>query len=69
MCRRCIRMLLLVIGCVLLFFAVFPVLAFVHVGEPWQTGLIASKLVMLPVGAICLMVAARIEMARLPRRH
>ena len=69
MCRRCIRMLLLIIGCVLLFFAVFPVLAFIQVGEPWQTALVASKLIMLPVGAICLMLAARIDIARLPHRH
>ena len=67
MCRRCIRVLLLVTGCALLIFAVFPVLAFVHVGEPWQTALVASKLVMLPVGAICLLGAARLQPARLPR--
>jgi hypothetical protein len=67
MCRRCIRVLLLVTGCGLLFFAVFPVLAFVQVGEPWQTALVASKLVMLPVGAICLLGAAKIQTAQLPR--
>jgi hypothetical protein len=67
MCRRCIRVLLLVTGCALLFFAVFPVLAFVSLGEPWQTALIASKLVMLPVGAICLLGAAKIQTAHSPR--
>jgi hypothetical protein len=67
MCRRCIRMLLLVMGCALLFFAVFPVLAFVQVGEPLQTALVASKLVMLPVGAICLLGAANLRTAEIPR--
>jgi hypothetical protein len=61
MCRRCIRMLLLVMGCALLFFAVFPILAFVHVEEPWATAFMASKLLMLPIGAICLLGAAKIE--------
>jgi hypothetical protein len=69
MCRRCIRMLLLVTGCVLLFFAVFPVLAFVQVGEPWGTAFMASKLLMLPIGAICLLGAAKIDTSRLPHRH
>jgi hypothetical protein len=69
MCRRCIRMLLLVMGCVLLFFAVFPILAFVHVGEPWATAFMASKLLMLPVGAICLVGATKIETSRLPHRR
>jgi hypothetical protein len=60
-------MLLVVMGCVLLFLAVFPVLAFVQLGELWQTAFMASKLLMLPVGAICLIGAARIETAHLPR--
>jgi hypothetical protein len=58
MCRRCISGLLLGIGSVLVFFAVFPVLVFVHFGEPLQTGLMASKLLLLPVGALCLAGAA-----------
>jgi hypothetical protein len=60
-------MLLLVTGCLLLFSAVFPVLAFVQFGEPWQTAFMASTLLMLPVGAICLVGAAKIETPRL--RH
>jgi len=67
MCRRCIRVLLLVTGCALLFVAVFPVLALVQVGEPWQTALVALKLVMLPVGAICLLGAAKLHPAQSPR--
>jgi hypothetical protein len=67
MCRRCIRMLLLVMGCVLLFSAVFPVLAFFQLGELWQTALMASKLLMLPVGAICLLAAASIKTPHVPR--
>ena len=69
MCRRCIRMLLLVMGCVLLFLAVFPVLAFVHLEDVWQTAFVASKLLMLPVGAICLIGAAKIEKPHMPHHH
>jgi hypothetical protein len=61
MCRSCFRVLLLVMGCVLLFASVFPVLAFLHFGEPLQTAFMASKLVMLPVGAICLIVAEKLH--------
>jgi hypothetical protein len=61
MCRRCVRMMLLWVGGGLLFFAVFPVMAFVEVAEPWQTGLMASKLLMLPVGAACLLGAAGLK--------
>ncbi len=59
--------MLLVTGCAMLFFAVFPVLAFVELSEPWQTALVASKLLMLPVGAICLLGAAKIQAAHVPR--
>jgi hypothetical protein len=58
MCRRCIRGLLLAIGSVFVFFGAFPVLAFFHFEDSLQTELIASKLLLLPVGAICLAVAA-----------
>jgi hypothetical protein len=63
MCRKCFRMTLLVLGSVLLFVAVFPVMAFVNVGEPWQTGLMAAKLLLLPVGACLLLGAAAMEAA------
>jgi predicted permease len=58
MCRRYIRGLLLVIGSALVLFATLPILAFVHFEESLQTELMASKLVLLPVGAICLAGAA-----------
>jgi TRAP-type C4-dicarboxylate transport system permease small subunit len=61
-------MLLLVTGCLLLFLAVFPVLGFVQVGDAWETAFMASKLLMLPVGAICLLGAAMIETSHLPHR-
>ncbi len=64
MCRRWIRVLLLVMGCVLVFVAGFPVFAIFPVGEPWQTALVASKLVMLPVGAICLLGAAGLQVSQ-----
>jgi len=67
MCRRCIRMLLLVMGCALPFSAVVPVLGLVQLGEPWQTAFMASTLLILPVGAICLVGAAKIERPHL--RH
>ena len=58
MCRRCLRSFLLIVGCVLLFFAAFPVLAFVHFDGMLETELMASKLLMLPVGALCLLAGA-----------
>ena len=61
MFRQFIWALLVVIGCVLLFASVFPVFAFTHFGEPWQTTLVASKLIMLPAGAICLFLAAALK--------
>jgi hypothetical protein len=54
-------------GCVLLFSAVVPVLGLVQLGEPWQTAFMASTLLILPVGAICLVGAAKIETPHL--RH
>jgi len=67
MCRRCIRMLLLVIGCVLVFFAAFPVMAFIHFEDSLQTALIASKLLLMPIGALCLAGAAMLSKDRV--RH
>jgi hypothetical protein len=61
MCRRYLRVLLLITGCLLLFIGVFPVLAFLHLGELMQTALMASKLLMLPTGAICLVAAERLH--------
>jgi hypothetical protein len=49
--------LLLVVGCVLVVAAVFPVFEMVRVPAQWEIGLVASKMVMLPVGAICLACA------------
>ncbi len=58
MCRRCFRVVLVVLGTAMLFFAVFPIMAFVQFDGLWQMGLMAAKLVLLPVGAICLLGAA-----------
>lgn len=66
MCRRCIRMSLLVIGCALLLLAVSPLLAFLDLGDLWQTAIMASKLIMLPLGALCLIGAAALDTARMP---
>jgi hypothetical protein len=67
MCRRCIRMMLLVMGYVLLFSALVPVLGLIQLGEPWQTAFMVATLLILPVGAICLVGAAKIETPHL--RH
>jgi hypothetical protein len=58
MCRRIIRALLVVMGAAMVLFAALPILAFVHFAEPLQTELMASKLLLLPVGALCFVVAA-----------
>ena len=50
MCYRCFRGLLLIVGIVLLVVGFLPVFAVVSVPEGWSTLLIASKLIMLPVG-------------------
>jgi hypothetical protein len=60
-------MMLLVMGYVLLFSALVPVLGLVQLGEPWQTAFMVSTLLILPVGAICLVGAAKIEAPHL--RH
>jgi hypothetical protein len=55
-------MLLVIVGWMMISFAVFPVLALVHFAGGWQTALMALKLVMLPLGATCLLGATTIEM-------
>lgn len=58
---RYLRVVLLVAGSLFIFAAVFPVLAFVNFGEPLQTALMASKLIMAPIGAICFLFAAQLH--------
>jgi len=64
---RCVWGLLLAVGIVLLAVGFLPVFAVVPVPEGWSTLLIASKLIMLPVGALCLMGAVGLR-ARHGRR-
>ncbi len=59
--RRVIRRLLLVVGDGLLIAAVLPVLALVLFPESWRTGLMASTLLSLPAGAMCLLAAAGLK--------
>ena len=59
--RRVIRRLLLVVGDGLLLAAVLPVLTLVLFPEPWRTGLMASTLLSLPAGAMCLLAAAGLK--------
>jgi len=67
MLNRCVRGLLLVVGIALLVVGFLPVFAVVPVPEGWSTLLIASKLIMLPIGALCLMGAVGLR-ARYGRR-
>ena len=41
----------------MMFIAAFPVLAFVNIEEPLRTAIMASKLLLLPLGAVCLLGA------------
>ncbi len=61
MARCVIRRLLLVVGDGLLLAAVLPVLALVLFPESWRTGLMASTLLSLPAGAMCLLAAAGLK--------
>jgi hypothetical protein len=61
MCRRCIWALLVAMGCVLVFVSLFPVFGIWSIPEPWQTGLVASKIIMLPMGLACLFGAVAIK--------
>jgi hypothetical protein len=45
----------------MVFFAAFPVMAFLHFEDSLQTTLIASKLALLPMGAFCLAGAAMLS--------
>jgi hypothetical protein len=60
--RRCFRMLLIVVGCVLLFVAAFPFGYLVSLGT-WETAFMGAKLLMLPVGALCVLWAAGLSVA------
>lgn len=65
--RRCVWMLLLMVGCGLLLVSVFPIFAYIRFDEPWQTALVASKVIMLPLGVICLFGAVALSPGKLKR--
>jgi len=67
MCRRCLKGFLLIVGAAMMFFAAFPVLAFFHFEGMLETELMALKLLMLPVGALCLLAAALLSRGKI--RH
>ena len=52
----------------MMFFAVFPVMAFVHFEDSLEITLIASKLLLLPLGAMCLAGAAMLGKKAVYRR-
>jgi hypothetical protein len=55
---RCMECLLIVVGVACVVAAIFPVFAILPLSEGLQTGLVAAKFLMLPVGAFCLAGAA-----------
>lgn len=64
---RCLEFALIVIGFALVAAAIFPVFSMLPISEGLQTGLVAAKFLMLPLGAFCLAGAAVLA-ARLNRR-
>lgn len=50
MAYRCLGALLLVLGGALVCASIFPVFQMMRLPAQWEMGLIASKLVMLPLG-------------------
>jgi hypothetical protein len=67
MCRKCFRISLIVLGSVLLFVAAFPVGYVVSLGS-WETAFMGAKLLMLPVGALCVLWAAGLSVAESRRK-
>ena len=59
--RRVVRRLLLVVGDGLLLAVVVPVVGVVLFPESWRTALMASTLLTLPAGAMCLLAAAGLK--------
>ena len=68
MCRRCFRMFLGVMGGLMLFLAAFPLGYVVSLGS-WETAFMGAKLLMLPVGALCVLWAAGLSVAASRRQH
>ena len=62
--RRCVWLLLVSLGSALLIVAVFPIFEYLRLEEPWQTALVASKLIMLPAGVICFVGATALKLRK-----
>lgn len=58
MVTRCVRGVLVLLGVSLLVVAVLPLAAVLPIPEQYQTAFVSSKLLMLPVGALCPAAAA-----------
>jgi hypothetical protein len=58
MVGRCCEWMLWVMGGLLLVAAIFPFAVMLGIPEPYATEWVTAKLVMLPVGAMCLCGAA-----------
>ncbi len=68
MMTQCARGVLVVLGVVLLAMAILPLTAFLPIPEQYETAFVSSKLLMLPVGALCLAGAAGLS-AKLERHR
>ena len=58
MLTRCARGVLVLVGVVLLLLALVPIAGLLPIPEQYETAFVSSKLLMLPVGALCLAAAA-----------
>ena len=68
MLTRCARGLLVLLGVVLLVVAILPLASILPIPEQYETAFVSSKLLMLPVGALCLAAAAGLS-AKLKRHE
>lgn len=58
MVRESLRWILILLGAVLILAVAVPWVPLFHVPEPYATEWVSAKLLMLPVGALCLGAAA-----------
>jgi hypothetical protein len=57
----CFRWMLTIVGAALLLMAALPWVTMFRLSEPYATEWISAKLLMLPVGAICLLGATALS--------
>ena len=71
MLTRCARGVLVLLGVGLLIVSILPVAALLPIPEQYETAFVSSKLLMLPLGALCPAAAAGLsaKMERHRRGH